>query len=232
MLILPDPVVEGIGGIKVVRDDLLLGGTKMRGVQRIMQTYNSVGYVYASPCQGYAQIALAVVGRMMGRNVHIFCAKRTRRHERTEKASAHGAVIHEVENGYLSVVSARAKQFANDHGMYLIPFGIQTDDMMQAISEAALRIVTVPNEVWTVAGSGTLSLALQKAWPTAAFNAVCVGKHHDRIGNANVWYAPERYERSAKEPPPFPSCDNYDAKAWRFIKRHASPGALFWNVAR
>ena len=29
----------------------------------------------------------------------------------------------------------------------------------------------------------------------------------------------------------FPSCGNYDAKAWRFITAQASPGALFWNVA-
>jgi hypothetical protein len=35
----------------------------------------------------------------------------------------------------------------------------------------------------------------------------------------------------ARLSPPFPSCDNYDAKAWRFIRAQASPGALFWNVA-
>ena len=30
--------------------------------------------------------------------------------------------------------------------------------------------------------------------------------------------------------PPFPSAPTYDAKAWKFIKEHASRGALFWNV--
>jgi hypothetical protein len=46
-----------------------------------------------------------------------------------------------------------------------------------------------------------------------------------------VYRAPERFEDEALEPPPFPSCSNYDAKAWRFIRRHAEAGALFWNVA-
>ena len=30
--------------------------------------------------------------------------------------------------------------------------------------------------------------------------------------------------------PPFPSAPTYDAKAWKFIREHASRGALFWNV--
>jgi hypothetical protein len=30
--------------------------------------------------------------------------------------------------------------------------------------------------------------------------------------------------------PPFPSAPTYDAKAWKFMKQYAKPGALFWNV--
>jgi hypothetical protein len=81
-----------------------------------------------------------------------------------------------------------------------------------------------------VAGSGTLTRALQRAWPHAAFHAVRIGSAPD-AGRATLHMAPEPFERDAKQPPPFPSCGNYDAKAWRFILRHATPGALFWNVA-
>ena len=35
---------------------------------------------------------------------------------------------------------------------------------------------------------------------------------------------------AAEDAPPFPSVPTYDAKAWKFIKQHASKGALFWNV--
>ena len=34
-----------------------------------------------------------------------------------------------------------------------------------------------------------------------------------------------------RDDPPFPSCSNYDATAWRFVKAYARQGALFWNVA-
>jgi len=50
-------------------------------------------------------------------------------------------------------------------------------------------------------------------------------------GGAVVLQAPEKFEDAAKDPPPFPSCLNYDAKAWRFVRQRAKPGALFWNVA-
>jgi hypothetical protein len=67
------------------------------------------------------------------------------------------------------------------------------------------------------------------AWPEAAFHAVRVGAPPN-IGRARLWSAPEKYEEPAREPPPFPSCDNYDAKVWQFASRHASDGALIWNV--
>ena len=35
----------------------------------------------------------------------------------------------------------------------------------------------------------------------------------------------------AEDMPPFPSVSNYDAKAWKYMKEHASEGALFWNVS-
>jgi len=43
--------------------------------------------------------------------------------------------------------------------------------------------------------------------------------------------APEKFEQDARLRPPFPSCSNFDAKAWRFVRQRAAPGALFWNVA-
>jgi hypothetical protein len=72
--------------------------------------------------------------------------------------------------------------------------------------------------------------ALQTAWPAARFYGVRIGGAAV-TGRAQVYTAPEKFEQSARLPPPFPSCSNYDAKAWQFMKQHARPGALFWNVA-
>lgn len=86
-----------------------------------------------------------------------------------------------------------------------------------------------PHEVWAVAGSGALIRALQAAWPQARCYAVQIGRDPD-IGNAQLYRAPESFEQRAQLPPSFPSSSWYDAKAWRFIRQYATPGALFWNV--
>jgi hypothetical protein len=74
-----------------------------------------------------------------------------------------------------------------------------------------------------------LSRALQRAWPDAEHHAVQIGKD-PQVAGAQLWKAPEKFEEPAQEPPPWPSCDNYDAKAWRFLREHAGEGALFWNL--
>jgi hypothetical protein len=104
-------------------------------------------------------------------------------------------------------------------------------EFLAGLADVARALPIKPAEVWSVAGSGTLTRALQMAWPRARFYAVAVGKEPD-AGRAVVMRAPEAFDQAAREPPPFPSCDNYDAKAWRFMRDQAVDGALFWNVGR
>lgn len=218
-------------GIRVVRDDLVTGGTKRRALERVLAGLESSEFIYATPAYGFAQIALAAACRSLGKRATIVVAGRKVRHPRTQLAADLGAEIVEVEKGgYLTVVQKRAKDLAAERGAYLVPFGMDDPIFVDAIAQIALELPgPVPTEVWTVAGSGVLTRALQKAWPGASFHAVQIGKDPE-IGTAKLWKAPEKFEDPARDPPPFPSCDNYDAKAWRFIMEHAQPGALFWNV--
>lgn len=222
------PIIIEHDGIFVVRDDLFPGGTKARIIHRLFGEARE--YVYASPVQGYAQVALAHAARRCGKVATVFCAARRDEHPRTLMARKAGAQIHAVRPGYLSVVRCRAAGYTVTHGAVLLPFGLDCEAMIMGIAELALGLGVVPTEVWSVAGSGTLTRGFQRAWPQARFFAVRIGCAPN-AGRAAVLDAPERYEQSAKKPPPFPSCDNYDAKAWRFIREMASPGALFWNVA-
>lgn len=226
------PRVDVIEGIRVVRDDLIPGGTKARVIPILFDDKHDE-YVYAGPCQGYAQVALAYCCREYGLHATLFCAKRNERHARILEAIVAGAKVVEVSNGYLSVVKHKADTYCiENRNALMLPFGLDTPAIRGAIADVARMIDDPPSEVWTVAGSGTLSMALQQAWPSAVFNAVQIGRVlGDYVGRAKVWVAPEKFETGAKEPPPFPSCDNYDAKAWRFIKQYAKPGTLFWNVA-
>ncbi len=222
------PIIEEYSGILVVRDDLLPGGTKRRVLDSLLVGADE--FVYASPAYGYAQVSLAYACAARGLQATIFTAKRKELHARTQEAKRAGAKIVMVPTGYLSNVTAKARDYAAASGAHLLPFGFDTPVFLSALADVARSLPLRPAEVWAVAGSGTLSRALQLAWPSAQFHAVQVGKEPD-AGAARVYVAPERFEDDARERPPFPSCSNYDAKAWRFVRRHASPGALFWNVA-
>lgn len=225
---IPVPVIEDVGGIAVVRDDLIAGGTKRRVLPDLL--VGAEEFVYATAAYGYAQVALAYACAACGKRATVFTAKRAVPHPRTAEARAAGAKVVMVPHGYLSNVQAKARAYADATGAVLLPFGFDTPAFVAALAEVATALPIRPAEVWTVAGSGTLTRALQRAWPDAAFHAVRIGAVPD-AGNARLYTAPEPFERDAKRPPPFPSCGNYDAKAWRFITAHASPGALFWNVA-
>jgi hypothetical protein len=222
------PVIVKHDGILVVRDDLLAGGTKRRVIPALFDDHDE--YVYAGPVQGYAQLALAIAALEHGKHATVFCAKRRIRHPRTEAVIAAGGNVEECSPGYLSVVRKRASDYCHERGVLLLPFGLDCPTVVNGIATVARSLQLCPKEVWTVAGSGTLSRALQLVWPDARFFAVRIGAMPD-AGRAEVIDAPERFENDAKEPPPFPSCGNYDAKAWRFIKQRAAKEAVFWNVA-
>lgn len=212
----------------VVRDDLLPGGTKARVAHLLFDWH--IEYVYASPVYGYAQIALAYAAKAHGKLATIFCAKRKHRHARTEEARRAGAKLVEIPSGYLSVVRSRAIEYCAVSGAKLIPFGFDTPEIHDALADLARTLPCNPKEVWSVAGSGLLSRSLQAAWPQADFRAVRVGAAPD-AGRAHIFTALETFEQDARVRPPFPSCSNYDAKAWHYIRECAKPGALFWNVA-
>jgi hypothetical protein len=228
------PIIETIRTIgktvTVVRDDLLVGGTKEAALVCFIGDLPENELVYAGPRQGYAQIALAAACRAVGKKATLVLAESKTPHSRTAKAVALGANVVTVKPGYLSVVQARARTYCETTGARMLPFGLACEDMVSAIATRARSIPVTPTEVWSVAGSGTLQRGLQMAWPFARFFAVQIGKTPD-VGKAEVIVAAERYEQDAKFPPPFPSCSNYDAKAWAHILLSSNPEILFWNVA-
>ena len=142
-----------------------------------------------------------------------------------------GADMKWVPNGMLSVTEKRARDYVEQDPKVrrLLPIGFHHDTVIASIIRVALSIDIQPNEVWTVGSSGTLTRGLQLAWPDADFHCVTVG-HKGDYGRAKTYGCEIPFNKPAKVIPPFPSAITYDAKAWEYIKQHASPGALFWNV--
>lgn len=223
-------VFEWVEGIQVVRDDLIPGGTKQRVIPAFLEAYGAREYVYASPAYGYAQIALAHACASLGLRATVFVAKRNTPHPRTAEAARAGAKVLQVPYGYLTNVQAKARAYAAQTGAHLLPFGFDFPEFVEGLAEVARATGLRPGEVWCAAGSGTLSRALQIAWPEARHHAVQVGATPN-VGRATLHVCPQPFEQDARLRPPFPSCSNYDAKVWAFIMRIAEPGALFWNVA-
>jgi hypothetical protein len=231
------------GDLVVVRDDLLAGGTKVRSFADLYRYHSHV--VYASPAQGGAQLALAHAAKCYGATATVFVAKRKDPHPRTLAAKTAGADVWQVPHGYLNVVQARARDYAADHKAYLLPFGGDTVQAHRILRETAESVRAAllasddfaVDEVWCAAGSGTLSRALQAAFPGSDHYAVQVGRELtvDAAGKATVVHHPLPFDQRSDADCPFPSDPHYDRKAWdvcskTYAAREHKPHILFWNV--
>ena len=99
---LPKLVIKEYSGIHVVRDDLLEGGTKRRLFTDYIKYFpNDHEFVYASPREGYGQLALSLACKDLGKSAVVFVPK-GKRNPLTISSEEHGAEIHEVPMGYLT----------------------------------------------------------------------------------------------------------------------------------
>lgn len=237
---LPPIIVETIAGIKVVRDDLLPGGSKRRFVYSYILSYPQIEqWIYASPRQGYAQLSLAYACKDLGKKAIIYVPK-GKRTELTEEAEMLGAEINEVPMGYLSNLNKKARDRQSNvlDNTKLIPFGFDDPIIINAIAEEAKKLPFTPKEVWTVMSSGTLSRGLQLAWPDAKVYGVQIGHNTTIVEQGRAILIPKRmgFEKDCPliERPPFPSSVTYDSKAWKHIQEMAtiSEDTLFWNVGK
>jgi hypothetical protein len=229
-----DPIVKEHDGVIVVRDDFIVGGTKRRFVDRLFGNASEV--VYASPVYGGAQIAIAHAAAEAGIKSTIFCAERKTLHSRTIEAQKAGSKIITVNPGYLSNIKAKARKYCDVTGALLLPFGLESPIAFDEIAIAATRVQSIVGaieEVWCVGGSGILCRGLQQGFMgVKSFNVVQVGRDlpPSNAKRAKIHRYPLDFSRDAKISPPFPSCSNYDAKAWEFIPKNSQAKVLFWNV--
>ena len=233
----PPPVVEEHEGFQIVREDLINGGSKVRsGDYLVSELENIDELVYGScPATGKAQVALAVLAKKYNKKAVIFMADRAESNytEQQKHALGEGADIRWVKDGMLNVTEKRARDYSTESDRrILIPIGVDHPLVVSTYAVIAKRMNIQPKEVWTVGSSGTLTRGLQAGWPDADFHCVSVG-HKGDFGRAKVYHCPMKFTQEVKQEdtPPFPSVSNYDAKAWKYMKEHASKGALFWNVS-
>lgn len=237
-MIVPRPIIQSYDGINVVRDDLVLGGTKTRFLPALIGAAPEV--VYGGPFCGAAGFALAIVGREMGRKVTLFYAKRKLWHRFQKGAAMAGARIVEVPFGYMSNVQAKARAYAAEVGALFLPLGFDLPEAAEALGEPmrdVRALVGHPHQVWCAAGSGMLARHLAVNFPNSEICAVTVGLESRNSKQAfppNVRILPSGYkfEQEGRVNPPFPAAANYERKAWELMIRWGNPNChrLFWNV--
>jgi 1-aminocyclopropane-1-carboxylate deaminase/D-cysteine desulfhydrase-like pyridoxal-dependent ACC family enzyme len=229
--------IDIYNGVYVLRDDLLTGGTKSRFLPSLLDP-NYEEFVYASPVYGGFQIALASVCLEIGKKATIFCAKRKTPHRNSIRVKNLGGNVMQVKSGYLSVVEKRARDYCEAVGAKKLVFGANDPKAIESISETMKEISNLlgfePDQIFLPVGSGTLLKGVVKGTKEAKIFGVQVGKEfEDKVSNrvAIIKY-PKPFDYESKYKSPFPSCSNYDLKAWEICEKmkNKNKRVLFWNV--
>lgn len=245
----PKPVLELHEGVYVVRDDLLQAGTKVRGADYLIghcpKHRHVQEWVYGScPATGYAQISLPFLCNKYNKKAVIFMAARSMSnlHEYQKRGLELGVDYRWIKDGMLNVTQKRARDYVAEDPTKraLLPIGLEHPTVFACFIKVARSLPIVPKHVWSVGSSGTLSRALQLAWPNAEVHVVSSGGHNmstREIGRAIFHPSKYKWNQTVKksELPPFPSAPEYDAKAWMPMLNYyeSNPRVepiLFWNV--
>lgn len=214
-----------------MRDDIIVGGTKRRALDILLNQIPNVKIFYAGTTMGHGALALAHACQDNNKTAEIFISANGDE-PLIQKLKQANAVLYLHPPLPISTLNSMAKAAAQKQNALHLPPAFDRPDFEDAMVEALQQFDASPySEIWTCAVTGTLTRALQRAFPAKTFKTVKVVKSPCDLGRAEIYQAPEKYHQIAKSPPPYPSCPFTDAKVWQFIQTHAAPDALIWNTA-
>jgi hypothetical protein len=226
----PDPIVIEHEGVKVVRDDLIVG-TKTRAGDLIASKINNDTIVYSQPRVGLAGVSLLDVAKHHNKKVVLFmpASKRISLHQAC--CIERGAIPIFERIAAMPILNIKAKEWADKHNAFFIPLGLKHELATAAIVHTASKI-SEPEEVYVAISTGVLSRALQIAWPNAKFTCVAVARNlkAGELGRASVISEPLEFMQEEPIQPPFPTVRTYDAKVWKYIPKNTGRNILMWNV--
>lgn len=228
----PDPVVRLHEGVRVVRDDLIVG-TKARAADPVVWKSKSERFVYCQPRVGLAGVALLDVANRRDRSVTLFMPA-------CREISEHQAVC--IERGAdpqfrriaaMPNLNKYAREWAKKDESEFVPLGLVHPLATAGIVLAASRIPEPPDVVFVAMSTGVLCRALQIAWPKTEFYGIAVARNikEGEKGEATIISEPLSFSsRERHVLPPFPSVDTYDSKVWKWVPKNSDRDILFWNV--
>ena len=228
----PDPVVMEHEGVRVVRDDLIVG-TKTRAGDLLAARSNHHTIVYSQPRVGLAGVSILDVARHHNKNVVLFMPASRKISHHQACCIEQGAQVHFKRIAAMPNLNLYAKQWADENDAFFVPLGLRHELATAGIVHAA-SMIEEPDEVYVATSTGVLTRALQIAWPNAKFHCVAVARNlkAGELGRAEVISEPLAFNTPEKHDnmPPFPTVSTYDAKVWKYIPKNSGKNILMWNV--
>lgn len=233
------PIVKEHDGVKVVRDDHMVG-SKCRFADLLMQNTKEDTVVYVQPRFGLAGPSIIEVANRYNKRVVLFMPS-------SKKISHHQAVC--IERGAepkfhriaaMPNLNRLAKKWAEENNAKFVPLGLKHE----LVTACAVRVVENlrstygdPGHVWFAISTGVLGRALQIGWNKSQHHAVAVSRNlkAGELGKATVDSDALAFTTNEKKNnlPPFPTVGNYDAKVWKYIpKNEQHKNHWMWNVGK
>jgi len=230
----PPPIVRTHDGVRVVRDDLIVG-TKTRAGDLLAHKIQNDTLVYCQPRVGLAGVSLCEVAKYHNKKIILFMPSSKKISNHQACCVERGATVKFRRIAAMPNLNLYAKTYATEHGHYFIPLGLKHEYATAGIVYAA-SLIEQPEEVYVATSTGVLTRALQIAWTDAKFISVAVARNmkEGELGRASVISEPLPFATTEKTEnlPPFPTVNSYDGKIWKWIPKNTSKDILMWNVGR
>jgi hypothetical protein len=236
---LPKIIVKEHEGVKVVREDkTLIGGTKTRIAEYLFHTITNKTVVYVVPRFGLAAVAILELCKLYNKNAIFFMPA-------CKEVSDHQAYVIDQKPELVKFkriaampnLNRIAKKYADLHGYEFLPFGLNHKYVIAGavrVCQDLLEEYDEPEEMWTVVSTGVLTRGLQIGFENTNMRGVAVARNMKagELGRTKIISEPLNFHTKETSLPPFPTVENYDAKAWKYIPKNTKKDIWFWNVAK
>lgn len=239
---MPTPVITEHEGIKVVRDDLIVG-SKCRFADLLVQSVKEDTLVYVQPRVGLAGVSIIEVAKRYGKKVVLFMPSSKEISDHQAVCIERGAIPKFRRIAAMPNLNLMAKKWAEENNAKFIPLGLRHELVVACAARVAMNIAEVhgqPGVCFVATSTGVLVRGLQIGWPRTSFAAVTVSRNMKagELGIAIPIVEELAFQQSERKEnlPPYPSVNTYDSKAWKYAKefKEQFPGAsvLVWNVGK
>ena len=228
----PAPVEVIHDGVRVIRDDLIVG-SKTRGGDCLISKIKEETIAYVQPRTGLAGVSILDAAKRHNKKVRLYMPSSKKISHHQACCIEQGAEVSFHRIAAMPNLNIIAKEDARKNGYYFIPLGLKHELVTAGMVKVASAL-RAPDEVYVATSTGVLTRALQIAWPNAKFTSVAVSRNMKagELGRASVISEPKPFTASegVDNLPPFPCIDTYDGKVWKYIPKNTGRNILFWNV--